>query len=126
MTEEKKFLTAKEILDAKDATTEDVFVEEWGGYVHLQSLMADQAVVSQDEEDKAEQGALMLAMSARDPKTGALLFTKEHVKKLRKKNMSAIATLQRAALRLNGMLEKDEPETKKDSDEDQPVDTPSA
>ena len=104
--EEVRLLNKAAIIAAQDVKTEDVFVEEWGGKVRLRSISADDALEFvkdlQDSSNQAGSALKIIALCAVDEQ-GGRLFTLDDVTELRKKSFSAILTLQKAALKLNGM-----------------------
>ena len=103
--EEKKMLSAQEILDAEDIVETVVYVPEWKGSVRLRSMTAAEAeaFVREVEVAKDKHGAArVLAWSAVDDE-GNKLFTAEDIEKLRAKSFGAIVRLQKEALRINGM-----------------------
>jgi len=118
MSEEKKLLSAAEILSAEDIVTRDVQVDEWGGTVRLRSLAGDEVVkfvqeLSDDPAQKNNSAVQIVLLSAVD-ESGARLFTVDQLEALRKKSFRAILRLQKVALEINGLSEAETAATKND------------
>lgn len=108
---EKKILSADDIFAAEDIQTCEVDVPEWGGTVVLKMLTGEQMIAFWEKNKKSESEAManLIAMSAVKP-DGSPLFTEEQVSRLKKKSFKAMTRLQDAALKLNGLKDKDKQE----------------
>ena len=106
MTDQKKYLSAVEILSANDIEVVDVEVSEWGGTVRLRSLSGDEAARFGEmfEKDKTGAALKILALSAVN-EAGERLFSDEQVVQLKQKSLRAILKLQKEALRINGLTD---------------------
>jgi len=104
--EQKRYLSASDIMDAKDIETVDVDIPEWGGFVRLRTLSGEDAVrfVELVKNDPTGAALKIVALSAVDD-SGNQLFTHEQVELLKRKSMKAIMRLQKEAMRLNGLSE---------------------
>jgi hypothetical protein len=122
---ESKFLTAEQILRAKDQQFRTVEVPEWGGAVRIRGL-------SGSERDAYEQSLLrekggnqtlnfrnarakLVALCAVDAE-GNRLFTDEHVLELGRKSALAVERVYRVARDLAGLTNEDLDELTKNSD----------
>ncbi len=105
MSDERKTLSAQEILDADDAEYAYVDVPLWGGKVRLRTLTADEAMdfARLSSNTDGLQGEMMVYLVSKTAvdEQGAQLFTKEQAKLLTKKNFRIFTELQEAALELN-------------------------
>jgi hypothetical protein len=103
---ERRHLSASEIMDAKDIETIDVDVPEWGGFVRLRALSGEDALKFVEMVQKDSSGAAMkiVALCAIDDR-GEPLFSLDQVEQLKRKSMKALMRLQKEALRLNGLSE---------------------
>ena len=105
MSDERKTLSAQEILDADDAEYAYVDVPLWGGKVRLRTLTADEAMDFARLSGNTDglQGEMMVYLVSKTAvdEQGAQLFTKEQAKLLTKKNFRIFTELQEAALELN-------------------------
>jgi len=113
--DQKKYLTAGEILSAQDIETVDVEVPEWGGTVRLKSLSGEEASRFGEmfEKDKTGASLKILALSAVNEE-GERLFSDTEVAQLKRKSLRAILKLQKEALRINGLTDDEEKKTKND------------
>lgn len=113
MGEVKKYLTATEIIEAKDIEIVDVDVPEWGGIVRLRAMSGEEAVtfVESLKGQLATSSARIIASCAVD-EDGKHLFTFEQVEQIKKKSLKAIMRLQKEALRINGLTEEGTAATK--------------
>jgi len=110
----KRFLTRDEILQVQDLPVEDVHVPEWGGWVRVRGLTAE-------ERDRFEASILegqgkharvkmenirakLVAMTVVDEE-GNRLFTDEDVAALAKKSAAAVQRVFDVAMRLSGLTE---------------------
>ena len=112
----KRFLNREEILQKQDLVTEDVYIEQWQGYVCVKSL-------SGKERDKWERDivevkgkqiiskdnirAKLVALSVVDPETLKPLFAPADVEALGSKNAGALDTIYTVASRLSKVSEDD-------------------
>lgn len=103
---EPRLLTAQEIIDAADITSEVVPVPEWGGAVKLHGLSLDdvmdlrkQASDGKGEVDAGRMAVLLLVASCE------VEFTPEQVEALRKKAAGPITRLIKRASELSGIDE---------------------
>lgn len=131
---EQKFLSAQDILLADDLAEEDVFVEEWGGWVTVREITAADrdwmdaemlkdaqegrgVILENDQGNKFGADAFRLrlvTLSLVDKNTGERLFSNKQVEALGRKSNSAINNLSTVVLRVNGMTEEDIQEMGKD------------
>ncbi len=112
---EKRFLTREAILQAQDLPHEDVYVPEWGGWVRVRGLTAE-------ERDKFEASILegqgrnarvrmenirakLVALAVVDEE-GNRLFTDDDVALLAKKSAAAVQRVFDVAMRLSGLTEE--------------------
>jgi hypothetical protein len=107
MSEERKILTAADILGAEDLQPITVYVPEWNGSVRIRPVTAAEALRFAEDlkKNESEAGLRMLAATAVDEQ-GKPLFTAEDVRKLSTKSLRAINRLQEASLILNGLREE--------------------
>lgn len=89
----------EELLAGDDRTTVDVYVPEWKKTVRLRQLTAAE-MLAISEAPKNDGMFLLISMSAIDAQ-GNRLF--KDVDRLRGKTAAALAVLQTAGLKLNGM-----------------------
>lgn len=115
MDENKRYLSASDILDAKDIETVEVEVPEWNGVVRLRALSGEEALrfIELVQKDKTGAALKIVALCAVD-ETGAQLFSPEQVEQLKTKSLRAIMRLQNVALRINGLSEAAPVEAKND------------
>ena len=114
-TEERKALTAEDILATEDIETVDVNVPEWGGTVRLRSLSgleAERFVESFPPGERQTASAVNIVALCAIKEDGTPLFTKEQVEDLKKKSLRAILRLQKETLRINGLSEEGVKDTK--------------
>lgn len=109
MTEQKKALSASDILKAQDHAIEPVDCPEWGGTVYVRE-MSEKAYMEWIEESreggsKASSGLLRRTMC---DEGGTLLFSADDVEKLREKSLKPLNRVADAALKVNGLKIKDE------------------
>lgn len=129
---EKKFLTFEDLKATPELARDDVFVEEWGGWVHVVemdaglrdwlegSMIADaQNAVVTVSDKKGNKMALdnfrvkIVAASLADKTTGQRVFSTEQLKTgeavafVASKSSSAINVLADSVTRLNKMSEED-------------------
>jgi hypothetical protein len=113
---EKKFLTAAEILEADDLKVEEVDVPEWGGIVRLRPMSALEAIEYTEANkagDKKHAAVRMAAVCVVD-EDGNPAFTADQVAQLSKKSLAAFMRIQKVAMRINGLDEKETKEVKND------------
>lgn len=115
MSDERKTLSAQEILDADDAEYAYVDVPLWGGTVRLRTLTADEAMDFarlSSNSDGSMHGEMMVYLVEKTAvdEQGDQLFSKEQAKGLTKKNFRIFTELQDAALELNKLNPKDSEE----------------
>lgn len=112
MSDERKTLSAQEILDADDAEYIYVDVPLWGGQVRLRTLTADEAMsfatLSSNSDGLHGEMMVFLVSKTAVDEQGEQLFTKEQAKLLTTKNFRIFTQLQDAALELNKLDTKDE------------------
>lgn len=114
MSEEKRFLSAEEILAVEDIKIAEVDVPEWGGVVRLRPMSGEEAeqFVSIVSKDKTGAAIKVVAMCAVKEDGLTRLFTEEQVGLLKKKALRAIMRLQKKAMEINGLNEEGLAETK--------------
>ncbi len=113
--EERKALTAEDILAAEDIETVDVHVPEWNGTVKLRSLSGEEAarfVESFPPGERQTASAVNIVALCAIKEDGTPLFTQKQVEELKKKSLRAIMRLQKETLRINGLSEEGLKETK--------------
>jgi len=117
------------ILSVQDLATQTEDVPEWGGVrVELRELTGPQRktyfeTIKRDEKglgNVIEMHAAAIALGARDPETGELVFTLEDVPAIMEKKPDVVDRLGRIVLRLSGLGVKVEEDTEKKSDSDTP------
>lgn len=117
MSDEKKFLTAAEILEKDDLPVQEIDVPEWGGTLRLRPLTAEEAISYNDTiksgGDKRH-AAVILAGLCLVNEDGAPLFSAKEVQLLAKKSLSALMKIQRVALKINGLTKDEETIVKND------------
>ena len=108
-TEERKFLSAEEILAAEDIETVDVYIPEWDTLVRLRSLSgleAEKFVAAFPPGERQTASAVNIVALCAIKEDGTPLFTKEQVVELKQKSLRAIMRLQKETLRINGLSEE--------------------
>lgn len=123
--EKKRFLTAKDILAAEDMDVEDVFIEQWKGWVRLRGLSGQERDrfetdifkfgSGKDETSKGDftnMRAKLVSLTAIDQK-GNRLFSYQDAVKLGKKSAAALDKLFAVAQRLSGLRKEDVKELQK-------------
>ena len=115
MSDQKKYLTAEDILAVKDIVTVEVDVPEWGGIVRLRSMSGEEAVtyvemLAKDKSSAAVKAVLMCAVK----EDGTRLFTEEQLSVLKQKSLRAINRIQNVALEINGLRDEEAKKTKND------------
>lgn len=131
----KGFLTAKDILKARDLPREVMDIEEWGGRVIVRALSASEkvemgltfhghgedpvAVITPDMFPKMVSWALV-------NEDGTQMFTEVDVVELSRKALEPIQAIAEKSLELSGLLDKDIDEAGKDSKETPSADSPSS
>lgn len=101
--DDKKFLTADEILAAEDVKTVEVDVPEWGGTVRLRSLSGEDAVRFVESQGNQVGSAMNIVGLCAVKDDGTPLFTLEQWELIKKKSLRAIFRLQKVALEINGL-----------------------
>lgn len=97
------------ILAANDIRTEDVAVPEWGGTVRVKVLSGTErnawgaSLLGEDGKYDAKRYSVRLVAAAVVGEDGAPIFTDEDVPALAAKSGAALARVQAAAERLNGL-----------------------
>ena len=99
------------ILNADDFQSKPEDVPEWGVKIMLREMSGPGRnkffeIVEFDKDNKAplvEMYAAAIALSARDPETGELIFTPEDKQALMEKSATVIERLGKAALVLSGL-----------------------
>jgi hypothetical protein len=109
----RKMLNINEILTADDIRFEEIEVPEWGGWVRVRTLCAEESARFSDEiaKDKKNGIALLLIMTLVDTE-GKQLFTNASLENLRKKSMKAMLRVQKIVLEMNGLTDEKKTETK--------------
>lgn len=114
-----KYLSREEILKARERRTEDVPIPEWDGAVRVRGLSAaerDRWEQSNLQERGRKGGyrlrlenarARLVALTAVDVESGALLFSEEDTRALGEAEAAVIDRLYEAAARLSGITEED-------------------
>jgi hypothetical protein len=106
----KTMLSARNVFDnLKAVRTVDVDVPELGGTIRIRELTALEAREFADESKKST-GALKLLMMCAIDEEGKQLFVESDFTQLSNVGMAAVMRVQKAALKLNGLLD-DEKET---------------
>jgi hypothetical protein len=100
--EEKKLLTAAEVLQAEDADFVDVDVSQWwGGTIRIRALTAKEAITFTKLEQ--QESMIMVVSRCAIDEDGNRLFTDKQVEKLKTKSFAAFIKIQKAAMKLNGL-----------------------
>lgn len=108
MNEEKRQLTAADILSVEDLEVTEVAVPEWKGSVYLRVLPADvglalnEKMVALPKEKASESMFLLLGACLVDRQGSPLFTTDEQFAKLRTRSGKVLLRLQDAALELQG------------------------
>lgn len=106
---DKKRLSAADILKANDLQIKEVEVPEWDGYVFIKPLSAAEALeFAEAAKEKKSNAAVRLVVISVVDDEGNPLFTDADIEQLKKKSMRAVMTIQKAALKLNGLSDDDE------------------
>lgn len=116
MSEDKHFLTAKDILDSNDLETAEMEVPEWGGTLRLRVMTADEAIKFQDVLNtpaKKSAWVKLLALCAVDA-DGNRLFSDREMELLKKKSTAVFLRLQDFLLKLNGFTQEAADKAKND------------
>jgi len=118
-----KFLSAEEVLNANDITTEEVEVPEWGGSVLVRGLTAlerdrfEASVIQGSGKNttvKLENARAKLASLTVVGEDGKRLFSQADVAKLSQKSASALNRIYNVAARLSGITDEDLEEISQD------------
>lgn len=127
MTEEKKYLSAQDILTADDLQEEDVYVPEWGGWVTVREVSAsdrDWLEASMLKDAQTGEGVILennqggqfgadafrvrlVTLSLVDKETKQRLFSNKQVEALGRKSNTALSKVAEVVLRVNGMTEEE-------------------
>lgn len=117
-TEDVNYLSADDILNSEDIDYVDVTVPEWKrngqpGVIRLRAMTADEAIKFTEElKDKAksvDSYIRIVAATAIDPHTGERLFRGDvMVARLRSKKSGIFIRLQKAAMKLNNLIDDDD------------------
>jgi hypothetical protein len=115
----KKFLTAGDIRKVNDLITEDVYVEEWGGWLKIKALTSKERdrfensfVVKRGTKrdyDPQDMRAKLVVLTAINPDY-SMMFQPDAWKWLGGKNAAPVNKCYNVASRLCGISEKDEGE----------------
>jgi hypothetical protein len=114
-------LGREQILGVEDVKIKRIYVPQWKGYVHLQTLTGagrdefEAMTVTNGTQTTENIRAKLLSRCLVD-KDGALLFSQEDVEALGKKSAAAIALLYGEAAMLNFVTEKDVEDLAKNSE----------
>lgn len=113
---EVKTLTAAEILSAPDVQTEEVPCPEWGKPILIRGLRAFEAAefLALNKENRGDASAYMFIMSVINP-DGSQAFSVADLEVIKKKSLSVVNRVQRAAMRLNGIGQDKEMEAAKNA-----------
>lgn len=121
-----KLLSRDDIVNAKDLTTQDVEVPEWGGTVRVRALNGrerdefEQSTVEQKngkvKQNLANFRAKLVALTVVD-ENGHKLFAKNDVAILGMKSAAALQRVFNVAAELSGMSDKDVEELTEDFEE---------
>lgn len=116
------YLSAEEILDAKDLGIEDVDVPEWGGTVRVRGMSGadrdrfEAGFIGNDMKQLSKDKALehyraRVAASCIVDEQGKQMFrSSAEIKRLSDKSADALQRVVDVAMRLSGMTEKDQDE----------------
>ena len=113
--EPKKFLTKADILQVQDLEHEDVYVEQWGGWVRVRALTGAERDRYEGSFMPDKKGgkpsfrnvrARLVTMALTSPE-GKKLFSFNDVEALGKKNASALNQLFEKAQQLSGLRKED-------------------
>jgi len=104
--EEKELLTAADILGCDDKNFVDVDVSQWWnvgekGTIRIREMDAKEAM-SLTKLDNQESMILVVSRCAVDEE-GNRIFTDKQVEALKRKSFAAFITIQKAAMKLNGL-----------------------
>ncbi len=112
---EKRFLTREDILRAQDLPVEEVHVPEWGGWVRVRGLTAEERdrfeasiLEGQGKHTRVKMEnirARLVALTVVD-EVGHRLFSDEDVAALAKKSAAAVQRVFDVAMRLSGLTEE--------------------
>lgn len=111
MSEEKRLLSAQDILDTDDLELVEVPVPEWKGSVYLRVLPADQGLDLNEKmqlltkEKQTEALFMLLGACLVGPDGKRLFSTEAEVQRLRTRSQKVLLRLQRKALELQGWTE---------------------
>lgn len=113
---DKKFLTAQDILDADDMAVVEVDVPEWGGTIRLRPMSAEEVIAFNEENKDANKkhAALRVTAACAVDEAGNRLFTSKQMESLAKKSLAAFMRIQKVAMRINGLDDKEVKEVKND------------
>ncbi|WP_245657873.1 hypothetical protein [Herbidospora mongoliensis] len=106
-------LTADEIIAVADRTFEYVAVPEWGGTVKVRSLTGterdrfEQSLIGKNNQVRNENFRAKLAQLTIVNEAGQLLFSKEQIAALGRKNAAALGRVADVATKLSGLAEDD-------------------
>ena len=114
--DEKKFLTAAEILEADDLKIVEVDVPEWGGVVRLRPMSAEEVIAFNEVNKDASKkhAAVRVTATCLVNEDGTPMFTQAQIDKLSKKSLAAFMKIQRVAMKINGLDDKEIKEVKND------------
>lgn len=132
------FLTAREILDAADLTTEDVVVPEWGGKkVRVREAMSMEweeythsLFLARSSEDKevakkaAGNATSTLVGNCVIKEDGSRMFTDDQIRRLGLKSTAAITRLYRRIIALSAATKEGVVEIEKNSGPGKSTDSP--
>ena len=113
-------LTADQILDANDSTTEIVTVPEWGGDVRVRTLTGKErdsfeaSIVNGKTVNMVNVRAKLVARTACDD-SGKRLFSDAQIELLGDRSAKALDRVFTVAQRLNGLTQQDVEELAKNS-----------
>lgn len=110
-TKKRQYATREAVLGAHDLPSEDVWVPEWNALVRIQCMSAMErdeydASVEYDEDGQPDLigiRAKLVAITARDPETGARIFKPEDVPALGRKSSVALDRLWKVSRRLSAL-----------------------
>jgi aspartate/tyrosine/aromatic aminotransferase len=133
MSEEKKFLSFDEIIAVADLQYEDVYIEDWDGWVRIQEMdgigrdqyelhmtnITENAGTPQAKLKTLENvKVILLQICCINPVTGDKLFTKAQIEQFNKLSSKPIDKLFTVARRLNKLTDKDLEEAVGNSEND--------
>jgi len=133
MSEDKKFLSFNEILAVADLQYEDVYIEDWDGYVRVQEMdgigrdqyelhmtnITENAGTPQARLKTLENvKAILLQLCCVDVNTGDKLFTKAQIEQFNKLSSRPIDKLFTVARKLNKLTDQDLEEAVGNSESD--------